>query len=137
MKTKKHKLRIANIVGARPNLMKIAPLMEEYRHHPNIDPILIHTGQHYDEKMSQLFFNQLNIPEPDIHLGVGSGSHAEQTGGVMIAYEKVLMQTLPDLVVVVGDVNSTVAATLAAVKLGIKVAHLEAGLRSFDRAMPE
>ena len=99
--------------------------------------MIIHTGQHYDLNMSDVFFKDLDMPEPDIHLGVGSGSHAEQTGKVMIAYEKIISEAMPDLVVVVGDVNSTMAVTLASVKLGIKVAHLEAGLRSFDRTMPE
>ena len=117
--------------------MKIAPLFHALSKESWVDPIIVHTGQHYDLNMSDAFFQDLKLPEPHIHLGVGSGSHAEQTGGVMIAYEKVLIRTSPDLVVVVGDVNSTMAATIAAVKLGIKVAHLEAGLRSFDRTMPE
>lgn len=117
--------------------MKIAPLFHAMSKVAWADPFIVHTGQHYDLNMSDAFFRDLRLPEPHIHLGVGSGSHAEQTGGVMIAYEKVLMQTSPDLVVVVGDVNSTMAATIAAAKLGIKVAHLEAGLRSFDRSMPE
>ena len=117
--------------------MKIAPLYHELTKREWADPVIVHTGQHYDVNMSDAFFQDLMLPEPHIHLGVGSGTHAEQTGKVMIAYEKVLMEKRPDLVVVVGDVNSTVAATLAAVKLGIKTAHLEAGLRSFDRTMPE
>ena len=117
--------------------MKIAPLYHELCKQAWADPVIVHTGQHYDINMSDAFFQDLGLPEPHIHLGVGSGTHSEQTGRVMIAYEKILMDTRPDLVVVVGDVNSTVAATLAAVKLGIKVAHLEAGLRSFDRTMPE
>ena len=100
-------------------------------------PVIVHTGQHYDLNMSDTFFRDFNLPASHIHLDVGSGTHAEQTGGVMIAYEKVLVETKPDLVIVVGDVNSTVACTLSAVKLGVKVAHLEAGLRSFDRTMPE
>lgn len=125
------------IVAARPNFMKIAPLYHELARRECIDPVIVHTGQHYDLNMSEVFFQDFNLPEPHIHLGVGSGSHAEQTGQVMIAYEKVLEQEKPDLVVVVGDVNSTVAATLSAVKLGIRTAHLEAGLRSFDRTMPE
>lgn len=102
-----------------------------------LNPVIVHTGQHYDLNMSDAFFTDLNLPAPHIHLGVGSGTHAEQTGQVMMAYEKVLLKTPPDLAVVVGDVNSTVACTLAAVKLGVKTAHLEAGLRSFDRTMPE
>ncbi len=125
------------IAAARPNFMKIAPLYHALEWEPWGDPLIVHTGQHYDLNMSDAFFRDLALPEPHIHLGVGSGSHAEQTGRVMIAYEKVLLDTPPDLVVVVGDVNSTAAATLAAVKLGIRVAHLEAGLRSFDRTMPE
>jgi UDP-N-acetylglucosamine 2-epimerase (non-hydrolysing) len=130
-------MKIHLIAAARPNFMKIAPLYHALRHEDWAEPVIVHTGQHYDLNMSDVFFQDLQLPEPDIHLGVGSGSHAEQTGNVMIAYEKVLMDQAPDLVVVVGDVNSTVAATLAAVKLGIKAAHLEAGLRSFDRTMPE
>lgn len=125
------------IAAARPNFMKIAPLYHELIKRDGIEPIIVHTGQHYDLNMSDVFFKDFNLPAPHIHLGVGSGTHAQQTGKVMMAYEKVLMGKSPDLVVVVGDVNSTVAATLAAVKLGIKTAHLEAGLRSFDRTMPE
>jgi len=117
--------------------MKVAPLYHALRKTDWAEPVIIHTGQHYDLNMSDVFFQDLGLSEPNIHLGVGSGTHAEQTGNVMIAYEKVLFEKRPDLVVVVGDVNSTVAATLAAVKLGIKTAHLEAGLRSFDRTMPE
>ncbi len=130
-------MKIHLIAAARPNFMKIAPLYHELKKQEWADPFIVHTGQHYDLNMSDVFFKNFNLPEPHIHLGVGSGTHAEQTGNVMIAYEKVLMEQKPDLVVVVGDVNSTVAASLAAVKLGIKVAHLEAGLRSYDRAMPE
>lgn len=125
------------IAAARPNFMKIAPLFHALREEDNFLPVLVHTGQHYDVNMSDVFFQELGLPEPDIHLGVGSGTHAQQTGQVMMAYEKVLLDDPPDLVVVVGDVNSTLAATLAAVKLGVPVAHLEAGLRSFDRTMPE
>jgi UDP-N-acetylglucosamine 2-epimerase (non-hydrolysing) len=117
--------------------MKIAPLYHALNREEWAKPVIVHTGQHYDLNMSDAFFEDLGLPEPDIHLGIGSGTHAEQTGKVMIAYEKVLAEQEPDLVVVVGDVNSTMAATLAAVKLGIKVAHLEAGLRSLDRTMPE
>lgn len=130
-------MRVHLIAAARPNFMKIAPLYHELAKRDGIEPTIVHTGQHYDLNMSDVFFKDFNLPEPHIHLGVGSGTHAEQTGNVMIAYEKTLMQTSPDIVVVVGDVNSTVAATLAAAKLGIKTAHLEAGLRSFDRTMPE
>jgi UDP-N-acetylglucosamine 2-epimerase (non-hydrolysing) len=131
-------LRVVNVVGARPNFMKIAPLMAEYRRHPTrFDPVLVHTGQHYDENMSKLFFDQLQLPKPDVYLGVGSGTHAEQTGKVMVEIEKLLTAQPADLVVVVGDVNSTMAASIVAAKLCIPVAHVEAGLRSFDRAMPE
>ncbi len=125
------------IAAARPNFMKIAPLYHAISAAGWAEPVVVHTGQHYDLNMSEAFFRDLMLPAPDFHLGVGSGSHAEQTGRVMIAYEKLLMEKRPDLVVVVGDVNSTVACTLAAVKLGVKTAHLEAGLRSFDRSMPE
>jgi UDP-N-acetylglucosamine 2-epimerase (non-hydrolysing) len=130
-------MKIHLIAAARPNFMKIAPLFHELKKQSWAEPIIVHTGQHYDLNMSDIFFKNFGLPEPHIHLGVGSGSHAQQTGNVMIAYEKVLLEQRPDLVVVVGDVNSTFAASLAAVKLGIKVAHLEAGLRSFDRTMPE
>jgi UDP-N-acetylglucosamine 2-epimerase (non-hydrolysing) len=130
-------LKIINIVGARPNFMKIAPLMAEYKKHDTIMPILVHTGQHYDQKMSELFFEELGIPKPDINLGVGSGSHAVQTAEIMKAIEPVLMEYKPQAMLVVGDVNSTIACGLVAVKLGIKLIHVEAGLRSGDRTMPE
>jgi len=130
-------LKIMNVVGARPNFMKIAPLMAEFKKHPQIEAILIHTGQHYDEKMSRLFFDDLGIPKPDVYLGVGSHNHGAQTGKIMIDFEKVLLEDKPDLVVVVGDVNSTIACGLVAVKQGVKLVHVEAGLRSFDRTMPE
>jgi len=130
-------MQIHLIAAARPNFMKIAPLYHALKREDWADPVIIHTGQHYDLNMSDVFFQDLLLPKPQFHLGVGSGSHAEQTGEVMKAYEKVLLNKAPDLVIVVGDVNSTMATTLAAVKLGIKVAHLEAGLRSFDRTMPE
>lgn len=117
--------------------MKIAPLYHALRKELWATPFIVHTGQHYDLNMSDVFFEDLGLPEPDLHLGIGSGTHADQTGLVMMAYEKVLQKNRPDLVVVVGDVNSTMASTLAATKLGVKVAHLEAGLRSFDRSMPE
>ena len=136
-KTRKGEMNIHLIAAARPNFMKIAPLYHALKKEPWACPIIVHTGQHYDLNMSDVFFKDFGLPEPDIHLNVGSGTHAEQTGNVMIAYEKILMASRPDLVIVVGDVNSTIAATLAAVKLGVKVAHLEAGLRSFDRTMPE
>jgi len=139
------------IAAARPNFMKIAPLYHALKNEPWAKPVIVHTGQHYDLNMSDVFFQDLNLPEPDIHLGVGSGSHAEQTGRVMIAYEKVLVAERPDLVIVVGDVNSTVACALAATKVTYNsinpvnsinrmrplVGHLEAGLRSNDRTMPE
>ncbi len=125
------------VCGARPNFMKVAPLYHALRAEPWADPIVVHTGQHYDANMSGSFFAEFGLPEPRVSLGVGSGTHAEQTAKVMVAYEKVLQEQRPDLVVVVGDVNSTMAATLAASKLGITVAHLEAGLRSRDRRMPE
>jgi UDP-N-acetylglucosamine 2-epimerase (non-hydrolysing) len=130
-------MKIVNVVGARPNFMKIAPLMEEMARHPEIRALLVHTGQHYDEAMSRLFFQELGIPTPDINLEVGSASHAVQTALILQRFETVLLEEKPDLVLVVGDVNSTIACALTAVKLGIPVAHVEAGLRSFDRSMPE
>jgi len=130
-------MKIINIVGARPNFMKIAPLMAEYAKYPDIEPVLVHTGQHYDEKMSDLFFRELGIPEPDINLEVGSASHAVQTADIMKAFEPVCLEHKPDVVLVVGDVNSTIACGLVAVKLGIKLVHVEAGLRSGDHSMPE
>jgi len=132
-----HSLRILCIVGARPNLPKIAPLIREMRRHPGIEPILVHTGQHYDDALSDVFFRQMRIPAPDINLEVGSGSHATQTAEILKRIEPVLIERKPDVVLVVGDVNSTVAVSLAAAKLGIPIAHVEAGLRSFDRSMPE
>ncbi|MBU0728531.1 MAG: UDP-N-acetylglucosamine 2-epimerase (non-hydrolyzing) [Proteobacteria bacterium] len=125
------------VCAARPNFMKIAPLYHALRKETWVEPLIVHTGQHYDPNMSDAFFEDLGLPKPDIYLDVKSGTHAEQTGKVMIAYEKILFDRRPDLVVVVGDVNSTMAATITAAKLGIKVAHLEAGLRSYDRGMPE
>src|SRR3954468_1151027 len=129
--------RIHLIAAARPNFMKVAPLWHALAAAPGFEPVLVHTGQHYDVNMSDAFFADLQLPEPDHHLGVGSGSHAEQTGGVMIAYEKVALEDRPDWIIVVGDVNSTAACAMVGGKLGIKVVHLEAGLRSRDRAMPE
>jgi len=126
------------IVGARPNFMKMAPLYKEFKKYPNLfDVRLIHTGQHYDERMSKLFFIDLEMPEPDIYLGVGSGSHGAQTAKILDLYEQEILAERPDLIIVAGDVNSTIACAMAAVKLHIPVAHLEAGLRSFDRTMPE
>lgn len=130
-------MKIVNIVGARPNFMKIAPLMKSMRRRPEIEAVLVHTGQHYDASMAGRFFEDLEIPPPDVSLEVGSGSHAVQTAEVMKRLEPVLEKERPDVVLVVGDVNSTMAAALTATKLKIKVAHVEAGLRSFDRAMPE
>lgn len=142
------------IAAARPNFMKVAPLYHALKRVDWAKPVLVHTGQHYDVNMSDAFFADLHLPEPDFHLGIGSGSHAEQTGQVMAAYEKVLLEHRPDMVIVVGDVNSTIACTLAAAKVSYRpaddadhvngsishrplIAHLEAGLRSFDRSMPE
>jgi UDP-N-acetylglucosamine 2-epimerase (non-hydrolysing) len=125
------------IAAARPNFMKIAPLYHALLKEDWAEPLIVHTGQHYDLNMSDVFFQDLLLPEPHLHLGIGSGSHAEQTGRVMIAYENVIKKQRPALAIVVGDVNSTMACTLAAVKVGVMTAHLEAGLRSFDRTMPE
>ena len=130
-------LRVHLIAAARPNFMKIAPAYHMLKQQTWCHPILVHTGQHYDSKMSNTFLEELGLPQPDFHLEIGSGTHAEQTGGVMLAYEKVCMQERPDWVVVVGDVNSTMACTITAKKLHLPVAHLEAGLRSNDRSMPE
>lgn len=130
-------MKIICVCGARPNFMKIAPLMKEFNACKQIEAILVHTGQHYDNHMSHLFFEQLNIPTPDINLEVGSGSHAIQTAEVMRRFEPILLEHKPDYVLVVGDVNSTIACGLVAVKLGVKLIHVEAGLRSFDRSMPE
>jgi len=129
---------VLHVVGARPNFMKIAPIMDEMTKYPErFQQVLVHTGQHYDDEMSQVFFDDLDLPRPDVYLGVGSGSHAEQTARVMLAFEPVLREQKPDLVLVVGDVNSTLACALVCAKLGVRVAHVEAGLRSFDRTMPE
>jgi len=135
--------KIISVVGARPNFMKVAPLHRAFKEFSiynlefTIEHLICHTGQHYDEKMSKVFFDDLELPKPDFYLGVGSGSHAAQTAKVMIEFEKVLLKEKPDLVIVVGDVNSTIACSLTAKKLNIKVAHVEAGLRSFDMEMPE
>jgi len=134
----KKQIKVISVVGARPNFMKIAPVHRAFVNHKEVVKHLIcHTGQHYDERMSEIFFKDLGLPEPDFYLGAGSGSHAEQTARIMIEFEKVVVEEKPDLVMVAGDVNSTIACSLVAVKLGIKVAHIEAGLRSFDRTMPE
>jgi UDP-N-acetylglucosamine 2-epimerase (non-hydrolysing) len=125
------------VAAARPNFMKVAPILAAFRARNHQDVLLVHTGQHYDRAMSADFFQELQIPEPNVNLGVGSGSHAQQTARVMIEFETVCLQYLPDWVVVVGDVNSTLACALTAKKLGIRVAHVEAGLRSRDMSMPE
>ena len=131
-------LKILNIVGARPNFMKIAPIQREMlRRGAEFLPLIVHTGQHYDAAMSDSFFVDLGIPAPDFHLEVGSGSHAVQTARIMTAFEPVVLQEKPDWVLVVGDVNSTIACALVCAKLGVKIAHVEAGLRSRDRSMPE
>lgn len=130
-------IKLILVAGARPNFMKIAPLMHALEGNKNIKPILVHTGQHYDVKMSGQFFDELNIPAPDINLEVGSASHAVQTARIMEGFEKVCLDEKPDYVLVVGDVNSTAACVLVAAKMGIKTIHYEAGLRSNDRAMPE
>ncbi len=139
------RLKLIIVAGARPNFMKIAPLMKRIarenaareREAERLETLLVHTGQHYDENMSEVFFRELGIPRPDINLGVGSGSHAAQTAGILTGFEAVCGRERPDWVVVVGDVNSTMACTLVCAKMGIRVAHVEAGLRSFDRTMPE
>lgn len=131
------KVRIVNVVGARPNFMKMAPVLRELSKYKQFEPRLVHTGQHYDECMSQVFFRDLNMPSPDFNLGVGSGSHAVQTAECMRRFEDVCCSIKPDLVIVAGDVNSTLACSLTAAKLHISIAHIESGLRSFDRTMPE
>lgn len=131
-------MRILHVVGARPNFMKVAPIIAAMRQYPDrFEQVLVHTGQHYDYQMSRVFFDDLDLPEPDDHLEIGSGTHAEQTARILLAFEPVLKKHNPDWVFVVGDVNSTLACALACAKLGVKVAHVEAGLRSFDRGMPE
>ena len=131
------KIRSLSVVGARPNFMKIAPVLRQLSEHAEFDSYLVHTGQHYDEAMSRVFFNDLQMPNPDFNLNVGSGSHALQTAEIMRRFEEVCEKVRPDLVIVGGDVNSTLACALTAAKLQIPVAHIEAGLRSFDRSMPE
>jgi len=149
----KKQFKIILVVGARPNFMKAAPIFQELKKHKRFQPILVHTGQHYDRDMSDVFFRDLGMPKPDIHLGVGSGTHSEQTAKVMIEFEKILVREDPDLVIVVGDVNSTIACSLATAKYRCTrkrdkrvkperlnrplIAHVEAGLRSYDRTMPE
>ncbi len=129
--------KILLVGGARPNFMKIAPVYEELKRYGRFNPILVHTGQHYDKEMSKVFFDDLRMPRPDIYLGVGSGSHAIQTSRIMVEFERICLAEEANLVMVVGDVNSTLACALVAAKLDIPVAHVEAGLRSFDQAMPE
>lgn len=129
-------MRICHVIGARPNFMKAAPVVRALSAYP-VEQIVVHTGQHYDFKMSDVFFQQLGMPEPDVNLQVGSGSHAQQTAHIMCRLEPVVLERKPDLMVVYGDVNSTVAAALVCSKLMVRVAHVEAGLRSFDRSMPE
>src|SRR6266566_1765164 len=131
-------LKVINVVGARPNFMKVAPIVEAMkRREREFTPLVVHTGQHYDAAMSDAFFHDLELPQPDVHLGVGSTSHAAQTAAIMERFEPVVLREQPDWVLVVGDVNSTLACALVCVKLGVKVAHVEAGLRSRDRMMPE
>jgi len=131
-------LKIINVAGARPNFMKVAPIVAAMKlRHAEFQPVLVHTGQHYDAMMSDAFFRDLDIPEPNVYLGVGSGTHAAQTAAIMQAFETVIVKERPDWVIVVGDVNSTIACALVGAKLGVKVAHVEAGLRSRDRTMPE
>ncbi len=130
-------MKILHVVGARPNFMKVAPVMASLGAKEKVSQVLVHTGQHYDINMSDTFFKELGIPQPDVNLGVGSGTHAEQTANVMLKFESVVLAEVPDIVLVYGDVNSTIAAALVCSKIGIKVGHVEAGLRSFDRTMPE
>ncbi|HET7786506.1 MAG TPA: UDP-N-acetylglucosamine 2-epimerase (non-hydrolyzing) [Myxococcales bacterium] len=130
-------MKILHVVGARPNFMKVAPILAQLRRREGVRQVLVHTGQHYDAKMSDVFFRDLGMPDPDVHLGVGSGSHAQQTAKVMIEIEPVLLREKPDVVVVAGDVNSTIAVALVASKMGLAIAHVEAGLRSRDWSMPE
>src|ERR671912_444998 len=131
-------LKVINVVGARPNFMKVAPVVEAMgRRGLEFAPLVVHTGQHYDARMSDAFFRDLELPQPDAYLGVGSGTHAEQTAAVMQRFEPFVLAEQPDWVVVVGDVNSTLACALVCAKLGVRVAHVEAGLRSRDPAMPE
>ncbi len=130
-------MHVLHVVGARPNFMKVAPVLRALDSSPNVRQTLVHTGQHYDRNMSDIFFDELELPRPDVSLGVGSGSHAAQTAQILTRFEETVLERRPDLVLVYGDVNSTVAAALVCAKLRIAVGHVEAGLRSFDRGMPE
>lgn len=130
-------MKIINVVGTRPNFMKVAPIYRAFQQYPHFDFQIVHTGQHYDKEMSEVFFKQLELPTPDHYLGIGGGTHAEVTGRIMIEFEKILRLEQPALVIVVGDVNSTLACAITAKKLNIPLAHVEAGLRSGDRQMPE
>ncbi|WP_395617065.1 non-hydrolyzing UDP-N-acetylglucosamine 2-epimerase [Aquirufa sp.] len=130
-------MKVIQVVGARPNFMKVAPLHRAIQKLAGWTSKIVHTGQHFDAKMSDVFFTQLELPEPDFFLGIGGGSHTEVTAKIMVAFEKIVEAEKPDLIIVVGDVTSTLACALVAIKMGIKVAHVEAGLRSFDRTMPE
>lgn len=130
-------MKCIHVVGARPNFMKAAPVLAAFEQKGDVEQLLVHTGQHYDKNMSDVFFDELGLPQPDINLGVGSGSHAKQTAEIMMQFEDVVLEERPDWVLVYGDINSTVAATMVCAKLGIRTAHVEAGLRSFDRTMPE
>jgi UDP-N-acetylglucosamine 2-epimerase (non-hydrolysing) len=131
-------MKVISVVGARPNFMKVAPLHKAFqKKRPELHSMIVHTGQHFDEKMSDVFFRQLSLPVPDYFLGVGQGSHTELTARIMLAFEPILLREKPDFVIVVGDVTSTLACALTAQRMGIPLAHVEAGLRSFDRSMPE
>lgn len=130
--------KVISVVGARPNFMKVAPIHKAFQAYTDkVQHLICHTGQHFDAKMSEVFFEQLEMPKPHFFLGIGGGSHAEQTAKIMMEFEKIVLSEKPDLVIVVGDVNSTMACTVVTSKLGVKTAHVEAGLRSFDREMPE
>lgn len=130
-------MKVIQVVGARPNFMKVGPIHRAFKNNSNWESIIVHTGQHFDKNMSDIFFKQLELPEPTYFLGVGSGSQTQVTAKIMLEFEKIVEKEAPDLILVVGDVTSTLACTLVAVKMGIKVAHVESGLRSFDRSMPE
>jgi len=130
-------MKVISVVGARPNFMKIAPLHRAFSNRQGIESVIVHTGQHYDEKMSDIFFNQLELPKPHYYLGIGGGSHTFQKANVMLEFEKIINEEKPDIVLVVGDVNATAACSIVSVKMGVKTVHVEAGLRSGDRKMPE